>query len=116
MTSLKGEIKYIDLGVAIGALLDMASDCADLDECKEETIKMCIRELKKLPTIDPVSLRPKGEWIDYHFIKADCPKNGFPSVKCSACGIIFCDIINVHSYMYHFCPNCGADMRGNVDG
>ena len=57
-----------------------------------------------------------GRWIDYHFIKTDCPKSGFPSVKCSHCGITFCDIINVHGYMYHYCPNCGADMRGDTDG
>ena len=53
-----------------------------------------------------------GEWEDYHFVKVDCPRNGFPTVKCSACGITFCDIINVHRYMYKFCPHCGANMGG----
>lgn len=51
-----------------------------------------------------------AKWEDYHFIKADCPQNGFPTVKCPRCEIAFCDIINNHRFMYHYCPNCGARM------
>lgn len=47
--------------------------------------------LNALPTIDPESLRPKGKWID--------------GMKCSECG-------QVDFTKPNFCPDCGADMRG----
>ena len=53
-----------------------------------------------------------GRWQDYHFVKTDCPRDGFPTVKCSNCEIAFCDLINNHQFMYHYCPNCGARMDG----
>lgn len=51
-----------------------------------------------------------GRWQDYHFVKTDCPRDGFPTVKCSNCEIAFCDLINNHHFMYRYCPNCGARM------
>lgn len=47
----------------------------------------------------------KGEWIKI--------KNGY---KCSACGHIMDKVLSVSGnliYQYsNFCPDCGADMRG----
>ena len=57
----------------------------------------------------------KGEWVDVRGIPSVCLKD-VPVVKCSKCEIYFCDLINNHHYMYHYCPNCGADMRGKEDG
>lgn len=54
----------------------------------------------------------KGRWEDAHEIKSFRHTN-IPVVKCSKCECYFCDIINNHHYMYHYCPNCGADMRGD---
>lgn len=55
--------------------------------------------LDKIPTINPESLRPQGKWEigsdGYYPYCSKCkdePKNGV---------------------MTNFCPNCGADMRGN---
>lgn len=46
------------------------------------------------PTINPESLRPKGEWISHE---------GYEECKrCHTKAI----------YPHNFCPNCGADMRG----
>lgn len=110
MPNLKAEIKYIDLGVAIGALLDMASDYADLDECKEKTVKMCARELEKLPAIDPESLRPTGEWVQ----SGQCNHkpcrirnaDHWTTYKCSECGHS-----NGRRFNDNYCPNCGAKMK-----
>ena len=77
--------------------------------------KEFLDKAKDAPTVDAVEV-VHAKWNDYHFIKADCPRNGFPSVKCSHCDIVFCDIINVHSFMYHYCPNCGAKMDGDGNG
>ena len=58
----------------------------------------------------------EGEWKDHYLIKVKCPDNVYPSVKCSACETVFCDIINNHHFMYNFCPNCGAKMKGGEVG
>ena len=48
--------------------------------------------LDELPSVQPE--RPKGEWIE----------DGL-EVRCSVCG-------EIHFDYEKFCPNCGADMRG----
>lgn len=65
------------------------------------------KPLKQVPTIEPE--RKKGKWIPQDFNK----HNGMVSTavyyypKCSVCG-------NSADYT-NFCPNCGADMRGDND-
>ena len=54
----------------------------------------------------------EGEWKDHYLIKVKCPDNGYPSVKCSVCEMVCCDLVNNHHFAYHFCPNCGAKMKG----
>ena len=51
------------------------------------------------PTIDAASV-VHGEWIDVSDWWT-------PYQKCSICGAI------VDGYGSNFCPNCGADMRGD---
>ena len=54
----------------------------------------CLVELELVPSAD----RPKGEWrADY--------EAGFKTWECSECGIHMLS-------EWNFCPNCGADMRG----
>ena len=49
----------------------------------------------------------KGEWIVNY--DEDCPQDGI--FKCSICG----QIISVETPIpLNFCPNCGADMRGEI--
>jgi len=58
--------------------------------------------------------RPQGEWIDGEHNVAMC--DGY---RCNRCGFFvpwdyehkFIDFIND----YHFCPNCGARMKGADD-
>ena len=65
--------------------------------------------LDEQPTVDAVEV-VHGRWEESHEIKSFRHTN-IPVVQCSECKIYFCDIINNHHYMYHYCPNCGADMR-----
>ena len=51
-----------------------------------------------------------GKWKEDAFLKPDGLVKRYPSVKCSECEIVFCDIINNHNYMYRYCPHCGAKM------
>lgn len=62
-------------------------------------------EIKKTPLTEE---KPKGEWIaqDIH----NCHTN----FKCSKCGYIhnFMHLYGKPTADYTYCPNCGADMRG----
>lgn len=54
----------------------------------------------------------KGEWIereDMDYI--DENKVVHNHFECNKCGLIH-DFIDGHTSQYNFCPNCGADMRG----
>jgi hypothetical protein len=72
-------------------------------DCKQNAIDL----LQNAPTIEPE--RKNGKWIPQDHNKT----NGMASTlvyyypKCSVCG--YCD-----NYT-NFCPNCGADMRGEED-
>lgn len=65
-------------------------------------------ELEKIPT---------GEWVDADGNKVRLDADGHPlgSCWCSNCGewLVASDEYKVFG---KFCPNCGADMRGNEDG
>lgn len=56
--------------------------------------------LRNAPTIEE---RKKGEWIS----------NSPLSMKCDQCGTTIGDWC---WYYANFCPNCGADMRGEGNG
>ena len=60
--------------------------------------------VENAPTIDPESLRPKGykEPIGYDEVYT-------MFFKCRVCG---CEDLTAAS---NYCPNCGADMRGNLN-
>lgn len=62
------------------------------------------------------SERKKGEWLYY-----DCEDDKYDNIRCSECKKEFtvdadrwCDIGFIAGD-FNYCPNCGADMRGDVD-
>ena len=63
---------------------------ADRDEIAEKLVM-------DAPTIEPE--RKKGKWITCDILQ---------EVKCSECRMCF-------RHKAKFCPNCGADMRGEQD-
>ena len=66
-------------------------NCAD---CTEVAV------VKGMPPVEPK--RPKGEWV---FNRKDAIDLMFTKPKCSNCGFESAD-------GRYFCPNCGADMKG----
>lgn len=72
--------------------------------------------LERLSTVDPNLLytaikngkpyeeRPKGEWVD----TGDMQEYWAKEYQCLICG--------AKDHWHNFCPNCGADMRGDSDG
>ena len=71
------------------------------DNAGYETEYVDIEDIKALPSVSLA--RPKGKWMEY------CYQN----FNCSKCGYIVADD-DVEEYK--FCPNCGADMRGEENG
>lgn len=66
--------------------------------------------VKVLETIPTADVRPvvRGQWID-----RDDDYYGWNMWACSACGEEFVLTEGTPDMNeYHFCPNCGADMRG----
>lgn len=51
-----------------------------------------------------------GEWEEGKIVKPGGLSTCHPTVKCTECGLVFCDIINNHKAVYLFCPHCGAKM------
>lgn len=68
----------------------------------------------KLPAIDPASLRPKGEWLGSGDGFDPEGNMVFDMWECSEC-IYYIDTDEPDT-LPNFCPNCGADMRGEKDG
>lgn len=60
-----------------------------------------IKMLERLPVIEI----NEGEWINKHKWE-----NGFFERECSVCGAM--KPILMHTAKIHFCPNCGAKMKG----
>ena len=81
------------------------NDLLEDDSAKEMRvgIRMVRVYMKQMSAVQPE--RPTGHW----------EHNGYHS-KCSACGIWMCDTDwDGDAIPNSFCPNCGADMRGEQD-
>lgn len=59
------------------------------------------------PTAD-VRENVRGEWIDAPN-REFCFRADFKTIKCNKCGY---NMPKCDSFANNFCPNCGADMRG----
>lgn len=72
-----------------------------VERIEKQMIKHFISVIEHAPTVE--SNRPKGEWIK---------RSSVGNWECSLCGN---DIITSEQKLanYKYCPNCGADMRGN---
>ena len=77
-----------------------------------ESGKKVIEHLEQMPSAEP---ERKGKWIEM-----GTNKDGTHSIRCSKCGGGYKTRGHARSIAtkakYKFCPNCGADMRGEQDG
>lgn len=55
-----------------------------------------------------------AHWIDQPPLARVNVKN-VPVVRCSNCGLDFCDLINNHYFIYWHCPFCGEQMKFNSE-
>ena len=108
--------KMIYLDDAINAIKAGAFGAATLFGRTDEgmtALAETVRLIKDLPAVEPE--RKDGKWIYAEHDIAMC--DGY---MCDQCGFFvpwdykhkFIDFIKD----YHWCPSCGADMRGEQDG
>ena len=72
-----------------------------------------IKEIKKQPTLDPESLRPKGEWEPYYEDVEIYNAGGFTERRQTGWTCRKCKRKKSFTpYKTSFCSSCGADMRG----
>lgn len=65
------------------------------------------KHLQNLPSVQPE--RKKGRWKHVDPITEAISPKGWMPWYCSECGV------GVGKHQTTFCPNCGADMRGEKD-
>lgn len=90
---------------ALGEEPDIAQDTEE-EWAERDMWVRHIRAIELLPSVEPK--RPKGEWIriSNDWIDGACGARYFP-IRCSVC-----DYSTYDDNATKFCPNCGADMRG----
>ena len=80
------------------------------EESEDEKLSAITDLINGVPSAQPE--RKKGNWNTHDVVKilvSGKVLDGF--MQCTVCGCIFDD----HSTEYYYCPNCGADMRGEQD-
>ena len=68
--------------------------------------------LEKSPSAQPE--RKKGKWVEVAVTDGydkDGIKTWISVMQCDQCGFIV-NAVEGHMAQYNYCPNCGADMRG----
>lgn len=81
------------------------------DECENtiNALRMAIEALQD---------RPTGEWLEVEVFPEVYDIEGVKTwgseMQCDQCGFRH-TAIEGHMGQYNFCPNCGADMRGDVE-
>jgi len=100
--------------ITFSILLGMMNGNTNLDETTNKIVREHIKEVNRLidnaPTVE--SKRLRGKWIEREDMDyLDENKVIHKHFECNKCGLIH-DFIDGHTSQYNFCPNCGADIRG----
>ena len=90
---------------AISMGLALRRKCELLYACKTEEMTEISKRIAK--DIFKGLERKRGEWKEHYYLHFEVP-----GIECSVCGE---DVPywGRHHAMPNYCPNCGADMRGN---
>jgi len=86
--------------------------CIITGETRGYTFNVREQKMDRCPLIS--ADRPKGEWVDEDGNKVPLHKDGYPLGNCY-CNQCHEWLVGSDEYATkgNFCPNCGADMRGD---
>lgn len=79
------------------------------ESCKNDPVCATLIWVGEEPTIDPKSLRPKGEWIGHDCYC--CNSDGEPVIKTGT--VFVCSVCGREERCEEPYCHCGADMRGD---
>ena len=88
------------------AAIDASCTCHGGAHCNHYPCKD-VQAIMDLPTIEE---RKEGKWINDRLVSTNGGTYGVR--RCSECEAYYQDV----GYGWNYCPNCGADMRGEQDG
>ena len=94
-------MKIENLDYAMDEMFDFITDLPSGLDGFVSNFDAAFRELEKVKSAD-VAPVVHGEWIDYLSVSGD----GNLQSRCSQCEL-------TNDAKTNFCPNCGADMRGD---
>jgi len=101
----------IDRQAAIDALNELSEHYTEKGREWHPHIDHVLFEIQSLPAAD-VRMIVRGEWIkEIKHHKDDEQEFNYEDIRCSHCGVRR----RIGWYGANFCPNCGADMRGDSD-
>ena len=88
------------------AVLDMVYDMSEIDgeHFNSPCFVVDVDDIKKLPSATPIERT--GHWIK---------SNPLMLSECSECGNKAFGYHGFDEVLTDFCPNCGADMRGDAE-
>ena len=99
--------RYIDADAFEAFGYEVNGGSYDFKDGFDEGVQFVLECIDNVPTAD-VRENVKGEWIER--TNPNLGKCLRDSIECSVCGCYFCE----HDLVRRsFCPNCGADMRGD---
>ena len=93
--------EHLSGAIDADALIDKTDDRYSLHEIGRRERDDIVDALEYAPTIQPEPKRGKWNRLD------------MDTFNCNKCGTTF--VLNQGSEKMHFCPNCGANMRGEKD-
>jgi len=105
-------MKYIDADKFAKQVYEVAYPIVhDINSHERGLTLMGIAQLLDAQPAADVRENVRGEWVRwYEEIKHDGYTEYIPHCKCPKCGTEY----DSHTVKFiNFCPNCGADMRGN---
>ena len=100
----------IDRDVAIDAITQRADKVDSVHSAFWEGLIIARNIVENIPSAEPE--RKKGKWIEKDVCETKGQIEEWQSAKCSVCGKYHTTPYLYYFDDYAFCPNCGAEMRG----
>ena len=100
---------------------EWCTDCSEYDQerhCCPRWNRVIRQTLKDAQPTADVRENVKGRWVEVVDRTEMYDKEGVKTwgmlFQCNQCGFVL-NAVESHTGQYNYCPNCGADMRGEQD-